>query len=318
MGETVERILKLHPRLRLANRYQSRLTPALAVALKYVEDLVASVPQPRDATAAAWAHDPYIHAFFIAPDDIARVISRSPDLRAYFECNPDVQEVCAVLGMAMTERRTLGVALEAGNLRRDVVQTTVNFSDHQVRMCGRSEEDLRHAIVRRLVDQLALDGLARIAEDRSRRDLLEQERALLQTRLQLLERQGEGMRAMLGGGTEAVSEDLARLQEQMEENERNMDSLGVKTDALDIELDRMCEIFSDPQEHLYLNSKRLRLDRMNIIQERIDQQDVEEIDFQTARIPTNPPQTRAFSLIRFARADLLPVANLLDTAERLL
>jgi hypothetical protein len=60
--------------------------------------------------------------------------------------------------------------------------------------------ELRHEIVRRVLDQLTLEGIAKIEADASRRDLLKRERALLKARLRLLERQGAGMGAVLGSG----------------------------------------------------------------------------------------------------------------------
>ncbi len=308
----------MNPQLRLARRYQAQLEPAVATSLKYVSDLVAALPAPREASAAAWSTDPYMHAFFVAPDDIARALSRSTDLRTYFEQNPDVPEAYAVLGMAMTERHILGVALEGETMRRDVLQTTVSFSDHQVRMCGRTDPDLRLEIIRRIVDQLGLDGLARIAEDKSRRDMLEQERALLKTRLLLLERQGAGMRAVLGSDVAPKSEEMARLQEQIEENEKNLDSLGLRAEAVERALNRVCEVLADPSPLIYIESRQFRLDNMNVMLPENSTQAGEEVTIQIARVPTTPPQMRAFALVRFARGDLLPAANLFDEAARLL
>ena len=143
VDETIERVMRLHPHLRLARNVEKRLKPAVSTALAYVTELVESVPVPREASAAAWAVDPYIHAYFAAADDVGAMISRSADLRAYFEQHPDMPEVIAVLGMEMTERHVLGVGLEGDSLRRDVAQTTVSFNDHQVRMCGRSDAELK-------------------------------------------------------------------------------------------------------------------------------------------------------------------------------
>lgn len=317
-GEAVERIVRLSPQLRLARRYQARLAPAVATSLKYVGDLVASLPAPREASAAAWSSDPYIHAFFVAPEDIARALSRSATLRAFFDQNADVPEACAVLGMAMTERHILGVALEGETMRRDVMQATLSFSDHQVRICGRTESDLRQEIVRRIVDQLGLEGLSRIAADKSRRDQLEQERALLKTRLQLLERQGIGMRSVLGGEAAEESAELVRLQEQIEENERNLNDLGIRTEALERELDQLCDVLADPGPHIYIERKRVRLNKMNVVLPENSTQAGEEIALQIARVPTTPPQMRAVALVRFARRELLPATNMLDEAARLL
>jgi hypothetical protein len=318
IDDTVERIMQLHPQLRLARHYQATLEPAVATALKYVGELVASVPAAREASAAAWGLDPYIHAYFAAPGDVAAVISRSSDLRAHFEQHADLAEAHAVLGMEMTERHILGVGLEGDTLRRDVPQTTVSFSDHQLRMCGRTDAELRTEIVQRLLDQLGLEGMARIAADKSRRDMLEQERALIKTRKQLLERQGAGIRAVLGSDSAAEFGELGRLEAQIEENERNLAGLGLREEALERALERVREVFAAPEQHIYLSTKRLRLDRMNVVLEANSTQDGDEFEFHIARIPTTPPRTRAFSLVRFARADLLPAKSMLDEANRLL
>jgi hypothetical protein len=317
--DTVERVMRLHPHLRLARHYQATLAPAVAAALKYVGALVDAVPAPREVSAAAWGSDPYIHAYFASPDDVAPVLSRSADLRAHFERHGELPEAYAVLGMEMTERHILGVGLEGGTLRRDVPQTTVNFSDHQVRMCGCTEAELRLEIVQRLLDQLGLEGLARVAADQSRRDVLERERALVKTHLQLLERQGTGIRAVLGSGAEAESGELAaQLQAQIEENERSLAALGLREDALERAVQRIREVYAEPGQHIAVTTRPMRLDRMNVVLEANSTQHGDDLAFQVARIPTTPPRVRAFSLVRFARGDLLPAKSMLDEAERLL
>ena len=318
VGATVERVMQLHPQLRLARQYEKRLAPAVATSLEYMRALVEAVPAPREASAAAWVGDPYIHAYFAAPDDVALAISRSADLRAFFGRNADVPEAVAVLGMELTERHILGVAQEGGTLRRDVPQTTMSFSDHQVRMCGRTDVELRDEIVQRLLEQLALEGLARTAADKSRRNELERDRALLKTRLQLLERQGTGIRAVLGSDATADLGELARLQAEVEENERNLAGLGLRAEALDRALDHVRTVFAEPGRHLYVSARRVRLDRMNVVLEEHSTQAGDDFEFQIARLPTTPPRVRAFSLVRFARADMLPEKSMFDEARQLL
>jgi hypothetical protein len=220
--------------------------------------------------------------------------------------------------MELTERHILGVAQEGETLRRDVPQTTVSFSDHQVRMCGRTDAELRSEIVQRLLDQLALEGLARTAADKSRRDELERERALLKTRLQLLERQGTGIRAVLGSDATADPGELARLKAEVEENERHLADLGLRAEALDRALDHVRAVFAEPERHLYVSTRRLRLDRMNVVLDEHSTQAGDDFAFQVARLPTTPPRVRAFSLVRFARADMLPMQSMFDRAAQLL
>jgi hypothetical protein len=311
--EAVERVVQLaNPKLRLARRYRARLAPAVQGALDYIAKLVAALPGAREASSAAWAADPYIHAFFARPEDLLQAFSRAGDLRAHFERHPGASEAYGVLGMEMTERRVLGTALEGEAVLRGVAQTTVSFADHRVRICAESEHALRRELERRLLDQLALEALGRTASDEARRTELEQERALLKTRVRLLERQGAGMRAALAGDAPASAE-LARLQAGLEENTKALDALGVGSQALGAELERLRAILADPSQYLFVSRKSLRLDRLNVVAE-----GGAALDFEVARVPGDPPLTRAFALVRIPRSALLPRGQLLDDAARLL
>jgi len=315
----VERIVALGPHLRNARHLESRLGAAVEAALGYVGTIVAAIPPEHEDSAAAWSHDAYIHAFFAGPDAIAPALSRSRDLRSFFDQNPDCREAHAVLGMAMRAKHMLGTALEGEILRRDVVQETIGFSDHQVRICGRSEPDLREEIVRRLVVQLGLQGMARYAGEQTQRGVLERERALLRTRLQLLERKGAGVRALVGGDHQAEGADeLARLQEAIADNEDAIEGLGLRSDALDRELDQVCAVLQEPAAHLSVQTRRCVLNKMNVVLGPGSQDEGDEVVFQVAQVPTVPPQERAFTLVRFARADLRAQGGMLDEAARLL
>ncbi|HXZ97622.1 MAG TPA: hypothetical protein VEG37_11340 [Burkholderiales bacterium] len=318
IDETVERLVQVtNPRLRLIPRYRARLKPAAEAAMRYAHDLVALAPAAREASPTAWAGDPYLRAFFATADEIIRVYGRSADLRAHFDRNPGSQEAYAVLSMQMIERKVLGVALEGEAMRSDVAQTTVSFGDYRVRICGRTESELRAEIERRVVDQLALEGLVRVGAEQSRRETLAQERALLTTRLKLMQQQGVGMRAVLGAEVAGATE-LARLQSQIDENGRNLTSLGSATESLDRELELICEVLAQPREHFKVSSRWLRLDRMNVVLEE-GAPGGTDLEFPIAHIPaTSPPEVRTFMLTRFARVDL-PAAGLrFDEAAGLL
>lgn len=162
--EAIDRIMALNPRLGMAQHCRERLASSVAASLRYATALVTSLPEPHEASARTWSSDLYMRAFFAQPEDLTGRISRSEELRGYFEQNPDSEHAFAVLGMSMIERHVLGIALEGNAVRRDVAQTTVCFGDHRVRICGRSESELRLEIVRRVIDQLALTGLAKLAK----------------------------------------------------------------------------------------------------------------------------------------------------------
>ena len=317
VAEAVERVVQTaNPRLRFADRYAQRLGPAVASAMGYAAELLASVPAAREATAAGWAADPCMRAFFATPDDIVRAFSRSTDLRAFFDVHPLADEAYAVIGMLMEERRISGMALEGSVIRRDVEQTTVSFGDYRVRILGVTEADLRTEIERRIVDQLVMDGVSRAAAEESQREAAEQERALLKTRLRLLEQQGQGMRAALSGESTPDESELEEVRARLEANTRSLEGMATGAERLNEELERICEALADARQRLYVTTTRVRLDRMNVMQTDDNLESGEEIVFQSARIPADPPETRVFVLARFPRVDMLPATQLYAEAAR--
>ncbi|MGF6918164.1 hypothetical protein [Paraburkholderia sp. 40] len=316
--EIVERIVGLCPSLRLARNYASRLRPAVQHTTAYLLRLADEVPPTREANAAAWATDPYIHAFFATPDDVCPVFNRSHELNTFFSDHPAADQVFAVLGMAMDERRIFGVGQHGETTQTDLAQTTINFSDHQVRVCEESEAALRRQIVLRIVDQLVLEALGKIEADTSRQDELQRERALLKTRLTILERQGAGVRSLLGSDATSNYAEVAKLQAQIEENDQALAQLGLKTEALERHLDVMCGVLGAPDAHFYVRKSMYRLDRMNVVLEEGDTRPAHEIEFRLARLPASPNVIRVFSTVRFRRADFTPPLSGLAQAHRLI
>ncbi|SOY73885.1 conserved hypothetical protein [Cupriavidus taiwanensis] len=316
-----ERVTRPCPYVRLVPGYRKQLAPALAVAHQYLRDVVAGLPEPSIASEAAWESDPYIHAFFGTPQDVMPALSRSADLRDYFSRSAPAPEAYAVLGMEKQERRTLGFALEGDVMRSDVPQLTLSFTDHRVRICAASDAALREEIAGRMLDQLALQALAQVASGKSRRDLVEQEQVLLTTRLHLLERQGVGMRGVLGNGDEADAGEAARLREQVAQNEAALAGLGVASGRAGMperQLQALVEVLSHAQASFSVKREPVRLSRLNVVLAPGSAEPGENLMLMSAHIPGDPPLVRTFALVRVARAGMLSPMQLLDDAARML
>jgi hypothetical protein len=318
-SEDLERIIQLtNPRLRFARRYRARLLPAVQLAKQYARSLTAGIPPVRDASAEAWRSDGCMRAFFASGDELVRSFSRSPELRAWFDINSHAGSAYAILSMALVERQILGTAIENGIMRRDVPQTTMSFTDHRVRICGRSEAELHQDIERRIIEQLALTGIALASQDQSRREILERENALLRSRRRLLASQGAGLASLSGAAAQEGA--LARLRQELAVNEENLRSIAAGPEALDYQLEKLQEVLSHPGEHLFVSSRRVRLDRMNVVVSAESPLQGEALDLQIARIPVpdGPPEYRTFALVRFARESLLSSRVLYTDAARML
>lgn len=317
VADTVRRILDLHPQLRLLRYCEVRLAPPVRSCLAYLAELIGSLPPPREASAAAWSGDPWIHAFFGAPDEVARVVSRSCEVREWFARHPGADEVHAVLGMELHERHALGVAREGDMVRREAPQTSLSFTDHQLPLCTCDEAQLKEEVRGRLLDQLALEALAQIDVDRMRRDRLTEERALLQTRMRLLQLRSSGMYDICGGAPKDSGAEMEKLRFALAINAGELERCGAGDEALAHEFDRVLAVFAEPQRHLSVQMRRFRIDPLNVVVEEANASGA-DIAIPVARLPTTPPSERAFALVRFARRDLLSRDELPRSAEQLL
>ncbi|WER47067.1 hypothetical protein CupriaWKF_05745 [Cupriavidus sp. WKF15] len=311
------RVTALNPRLRLVPHYEKRLAPRLATALAAIRATVAGLPAPREASEAAWDSDPHIHAYFGTGADVVHAFSRSPDLREFFERTPSAEHAYAVLGMAMNERRTLGVALEGDVMRTDVPQTLVSFSDHQVRICAESDAALRAEILLRMLDQLAIEAMAQYAAGKGRRDVLEREQALLKAQLKLYERQGMGLRSMVGGET-ADATSVQAVRDEIAQNDNALAALGHGGDVLARQLECLGEILGDAASRMHVERRQIRLSQVNVMLSPGSTVPGVDLELLCAHVPGDPPLVRWFSIVRYARADMLSQATLLDEAARML
>ncbi|MGN5479559.1 hypothetical protein ACTMU2_29525 [Cupriavidus basilensis] len=317
LAALTERVTALSPRLRLVPHYEKRLASRLGTAMEAIRATVMGLPAPREASEAAWADDPLIHAYFGTPADVTRAFSRSPDLREFFDRTPQVEWAYAVLGMAMNERRTLGVALEGEVMRSDVPQTLVSFSDYQVRICAESDAALRTELVLRMLDQLAIEAMARYAAGQGRRDTLERELGLLRAQLRLYERQGAGLRSMVGGEV-ADGTTVQAVRDEIASNDSELAALGHAGDTLARQLECLGEVLGDAANRLHVERRRIRLSQVNVVLPADSTVPGDDLELLCAHVPGDPPVVRWFSIVRYARAGMLSQATLLDEAARML
>ncbi|WP_235012108.1 hypothetical protein [Caballeronia catudaia] len=313
--QALGRIVSVAPQVRLASRYESRLAPVIGKTIDHVRALVAALPAPRDATPGAWSDDPYLRAKFATPDDIARVIDESHDMRGWFDDHIAADYAFAVLGATLVERQVLVAALEGGAMRSDVARTAVGFDDKRMRFCNETDEALRHDLVQRIVEQFALEAMSRVAEKEARRDALQEYRALLSARMQMLGRRGAGMSSLIASAD--LAGDATRLQRDFEENEARLSALGSLADSIETQLQTIVELLDEPAKLISVTERTLRLNHMNLLMERRCDEPHAEIAIHLAHLPTQPPQTRAVEIVRIARRDVPKGGARFEEAERL-
>ncbi len=147
LGDAVEHVVdELSSRLRAVPSYARLPKDPLATTFRHIDQVAETIPGTLHCCHSAFGSDPRINAFFVSPQHIQEVFSQSDEVRQLFDADPGVAECWALLCMAKKERRQPGMALIDGEVRRDVMQTTVSFSDHQVVSPGSDEASARCAL----------------------------------------------------------------------------------------------------------------------------------------------------------------------------
>ncbi len=317
IDELIEVIVDaVEPRVRLRAGYRAKLAEGSRITVAHLRDLGRIPLAPIVLCRAAWGTDPYVRAFFANAADVTDCISRSRDVRSFFEQHPDCSEAYALLGMKCTERRVLAPRMENGVVRQDVAQTTVSFSEHRLLAPAADEALNRLDVGRRIVQRLAQLVLARIvAVDQRVKDLALQQ-AYLVMKQRMLQRGRDGMQGLISdpAGIELQIADVDRaLKETTESYLEAKSSLSL----LDGYIDHINAVLTEPEQQVGMKRVHMRVNMMGF-----------KVDASTSDEPANELELTELyigeglratvALVRIPREELAPKENLLAQAERFL
>jgi hypothetical protein len=227
--DAIEQLVKdTDPRIRLISRYPKKLRPGVEVALKHARDIVARIPGPVALNAETWRTDPVVNAAFARADDIPNMVSRSVEVREFFErgAGRQLQECFALFGVQWEERKILGKELVGEIIQNDVVQTTVSFTNYRLIAPAPTEVELRHEIERRAFHHLVEEAIDQVIRALSRKKGLEEQRALLRFKLKHLGRQRRGLEGLIEAEPQ-TTQSLEDLQRELAEVEARLQQLHV-------------------------------------------------------------------------------------------
>ena len=306
-----------NPRLKLVGSYQECLTPAVENCIHYLRAMIRTLPSTITVASSCWISDPSLRAFFVTASDIPLALSHSSNLRTLFDKYPALEEAHFILEMGYSEQNVYGVSLVGEVVQRDVAQKVLSFSDHQARICGHSDVEIRRLLGTQSFEYLVAQALSEIGDERSERRELEDNRALIRARLRLFQQQGPGLGSVFRSAPDTSGEQL-KLEAQLQENERQMEAIGSPRSALDKELECLCDVLGHPERYLCMKQKKPCLNTMNVVLDEPQDKASSEVAFSLAELMGIPKLQRAFVLARLARDEFLPVKSSFEDAERYL
>lgn len=266
LDEAIEQVIDgIDPRLKLVPGYQKKLRPAVSRSLTHIATLVDQVPGPIDVSRRTFISDPEVRAYFSTPDVLQDTFSCGSELKDFFSRleNSDLDSCCALLCANREEKQGVGSALEGDMIRRDVLQTSINFFDYKVLSPAVDDGEVRRGIKRCIFDGLVSYSLHHIASIKSEREELINQRRMLHARLRSRQASGNGLTKLLAEAHfEAL--DSEGIETKLQQTEEKLDGITGDSDVFSFYLDEISKLMSRPEDFIQLRSICVHLNDMGI------------------------------------------------------
>ena len=317
IDEFIETLVEsVEPRVRLRAGYRAKLAEGTRMTVAHLRELGRFPLPPIVLSRGAWAVDPYVRAFFGNAADVTDCISRSHDVRRFFERHPDCSEAYALLGMKCSERKVLAPRMEGGVLRQDVAQTTVSFSEHRLIAPAADEALTRLDIGRRIVQRLAQLVLARIvAVDQLAKDLA-QHQAYLFMKRRMLKRGRDGLQALTSDPA-SIELQIADVEREIKETTEGYLEAKSSLSLLDGYIGHINAVLTKPEQQVGI--KRVHM-RVNLLGFKVDEptRDEPTNELELTDLYIGDGLRATVALVRIPREEVAPKEDLLAQAERFL
>jgi len=286
-----------YTRLRILPGYEQRLRGPVRETFQYIDQLVQGLSPPINCCRSSYVEDLRVNAFFSGPDQICEIFSRSEEVRNLFDGDQANEKCWALLCMRKQERRQFGMAMVNGDLRKDVMQTGVSFTDHQVLSPGATEAEARRGLKCCIFDSLLSYIRRRAKVAKETHDALENRQRSLLSRLR----------------HETDEARASDLKASIAELERDLAGEELSLITLDDHLEFIAQVLSNPAQYVSRNGEAMHLNRMGIKQDRDSIGAGPGIPLSEIRVACHEPRIAALAC--FPRKELLPQQDYLKKAD---
>ncbi|MET0101087.1 MAG: hypothetical protein ABW078_05085 [Sedimenticola sp.] len=157
LDDAIESIVtRTDSRMRAVSRYQKRLRGGTRALLMHIDSLVDELPGSLLINKETFLHDPQISTFFNSMEEVSELCNRFYDMHDYL-VSPEHLEgdlVHFILFLRYKEKTVLGSEMQGDILLREVKQTSVVFSNHQLLAPSMTEDEARQALKQILFDNV--------------------------------------------------------------------------------------------------------------------------------------------------------------------
>lgn len=277
LWEAVDLVVRLsHPNIHYVPHYRKKLMPAVEHTLKYADDQIAQLPGAISIKTDSYTADPLMRTVFSDGIHFRNFFSEQLELKDFFQ-KTNAHGCCALLVMTRKERKILGVEMDGEIMKRDVLQTSVDFSDHQIVAPMISEEETRKELSLRALALLAAHSLENILSLIAWKKEMETEKRVLEVKLQLRHARVRSRNSLFPNLSDKDETDEASL--ILEQLDLKIAQVRAELDEPEDYLNKVADMLYHPEQFLKAEPVRIIVNDMNIIVDRESHKRSDEIRF---------------------------------------
>jgi hypothetical protein len=296
--EAVDLVVKLsHPNIHYVSRFRKKLMPAVEHTLKYSDELIVQMPAPVPIAADSWNSSPFVRTTFLDNKEFKNFFSEHKTLNEFFQ-KTKASRCCALLVMSRKDKKIFGMEMDGEILKRDVLQTTVDFSDHQIVAPAISESETRKELSLRVLALLATHALEDILSLIALKKDMESEKRILEIKLNMRDARVRSRKSFLPDKSDNAG-DTSQAHEMLGELDRKIAEARLELDEPEDYLNRITELLYHPEQFLRSEPVRMFVNDMNIVTMKEHQGKVDEIRF--AEISTDTGLRKAAVLVYYKK-----------------
>lgn len=256
VAESVEKLVRHKcPNLIMTPRNRRVLMDAMDAAISHISAWMDAIPGPVLLSPARWDAEPVVNALFVGSDAVRETIENSRNLLSWFKQSGEKSAV-ALLSAVWQEKTAFGTAQEGRIIRRDVLQKSVSFDNHQLLAPAASMRAARAELETRVLVALCGQAFAQTQDLKKWREELEAQRQLLQFKYGT---------AGSAAGTRLLAETAPEAARVLQEINRKLGSIKTELGTSESNFRYMIGILSRPQDFFSSQRLTLRLNRMGIV-----------------------------------------------------
>lgn len=277
LWEAVDLVVKMsHPNVHYVPNYRKKLMPAVEHTLKYADELVAQMTTPVPIHADSWNTDPFLRKIFLNNKMFNKLFTENKALTEFFQ-KTGASGCCALLVMDRKNKNIFGAELEGEIINRDVLKTSISFSNHQIVMPCISEEETRKDLSTRALILLTTHALEEIMSIIAWKKEMETEKKTLEVKLQIHNAYINSTKSLLPDKSE--KEDAKEVSEIIDQLDQKIAEAREEIDEPEDYLNRVTNLLYHPELFLRYEAVRLLINDMNVIVENDQLGKVDEINF---------------------------------------